>query len=349
MIDEDKNWITISLRKPFNNEKTKKVSTNIFSRSWKILNNNHFYALLCQYSKQELSQKFFADVNWGLQTLRDSFGEKLTPKDYHKYLVPSVFSESDFKKWIIEKSRRESGESKSIVFKYNYCDGGADSSHIGFNGVCSDRRIDWNINKDNRVWCSSNRCYCCKYLNNEVSRKDVENYRNSEKSKSLPLCYESQFFRDWTAGIGVDEVTQKPRNIGKDKLIDNGLCIMTSVYEKGKEETRFIFAVFIIKDVFYGDTKHEGYVSAGSKDKQLVIMLTKQEAEKISYWKYYSNGDDSIRWSSNLYRFIDNEDAARILRDIVDVKQDPEEKDHAKIVLKEFCDKHEIDFNAILS
>ncbi|MBQ3729552.1 MAG: hypothetical protein II903_08635, partial [Spirochaetales bacterium] len=335
--------------KPFNNETTKKVSSNIFSKRWKILNNNHFYALLFQYSKEDLSQLFFRDVNWGLHTLRESFGDRLTRKDYYNILVPTIFSENDFNRWLMEKDRHENGKSKSIVFKYNYCDGGADSSLIGFNGVCSDERIEWNINKDNRVWCSSNRCYCCKYLNKEVSREQVENYRNSKESKKSPLCYESQFLRDWTAGIGVDEVTQRPRNIGKDNLIDYGLGIMTSVFEKGKEQTRFIFAVFIIKDVFYGDNQHEGYVSAGSKDKQLVIMLTKQEAEKISYWKYYSNGDDSIRWSSNLYRFIDNEDAARILRDIVDVKQDPEEKDHAKIVLKEFCDKHEIDFNAILS
>lgn len=46
-----------------------------------------------------------------------------------------------------------------IAFKMNYCDGGASSECIGFNGICSTENIFHNIRKAKRRWCSSDVSY----------------------------------------------------------------------------------------------------------------------------------------------------------------------------------------------
>ena len=78
-------------------------------------------------------------------------------------------------------------------------------------------------------------------------------------------------------------------------------------------------------------------MSAGEENERSVIELSKQEAMQMPFWKYYNNSDDSVVWNSKLYRFIPNEDAVRILKDIIAIKEDPDEKQNAEKVLIEFC------------
>ena len=62
--------------------------------------------------------------------------------------------------------KRKSVEHASIAFKCNFCDGGKSPDCIGFNGVCSDALIEYNICKEKHVWCSSEDSPCRLYLGN---------------------------------------------------------------------------------------------------------------------------------------------------------------------------------------
>ena len=59
----------------------------------------------------------------------------------------------------------------NIAFKMNYCDGGInninnkDSKNIGFNGICSDEMIEYNIELQKNAWCSNEICLCFYFRN----------------------------------------------------------------------------------------------------------------------------------------------------------------------------------------
>ena len=80
----------------------------------------------------------------------------------------------------------------NIAFKCNYCDGGKSSSSIGFNGICSERIIRYNIDVEQRTWCCSEDCACYNYLCGELTRDELE----AELEDGGFVCYESQMLRD---------------------------------------------------------------------------------------------------------------------------------------------------------
>ena len=313
------------------NDLNHRMSKGIAEKSLRVLDKNHFYVLKKTIQKKELAPMFFQDDSM-IKVLHKSFGEKTRISSLKDEIVPSVLTPIEWKSFIYQVERYESGKNTSMVFKYNYCDGGSSDSRIGFSGPCSDCLIHKNIEEIGRSWCKNPNSKCSKYLKNMMSRSELEKEWNDTF-----LCYESALLKDWKAGIGVDEKTGRPRNIGKNWNVMNGLAVMTSVFERGQEDSRFIFAVFIIKKPFYGDSRDEGYVSAGEENERSVIELSKQEAMQMPFWKYYNNSDDSVVWNSKLYRFIPNEDAVRILKDIIAIKEDPDEKQNAEKVLIEFC------------
>ena len=227
-------------------------------------------------------------------------------------------------------------DKESLAFKYNYCDGGSSDSKIGFDGVCSDECIKCNIENAGRAWCSISPCK--KYLDGEKTREEIEKeYRENEF-----FCYESRLMKTWEAGIGVDN-DGRPRRIGSN--VKDGLAIMTTTRTTGDEKNRCIFAVFLIRSQEFGDEHKEGFVSAVDGDKPVYsVVLTKQESSKMRFWDYYSNPNEpeKIMWGTGLYRFISHDQAARILQDIIDIKDNPEEKASAKELLDLFCKMHGI-------
>ncbi|MDE6107340.1 MAG: hypothetical protein K2F83_01530, partial [Oscillospiraceae bacterium] len=60
----------------------------------------------------------------------------------------------------------------NIAFKCNYCDGGAVSGSVGFNGICSDEVIKYNIEKAKHVWCSNPDGACKQYRDGKLGRSE---------------------------------------------------------------------------------------------------------------------------------------------------------------------------------
>lgn len=244
------------------------------------------------------------------------------------------------------KPRSKKYELSNIAFKCNYCDGGQTAANIGFKHVCSDALIVYNIEQAHHVWCSSSNSPCKKYLDGEITRSELESLMfNTDYNSSV--CYESKMLRDWRASAGV---TQTGVNKGKPmrllKVQANSLAILTTRDPYASEDERYIFAVFLVDENYEGDGRTEGYVTTRSKWK---IQLTTQEANRILFWTYYSNEREpaAIKFSSGLHRYLSDEQAAQILRDIAGVKRNPADKEFAQQFFAHFCRVNGLDANSI--
>lgn len=234
-------------------------------------------------------------------------------------------------------------ERQNVAFKCTYCDGGKSKKRIGFFGPCSVENIKNNVLVDKYEWCSK-RSKCKKFLEGKLSYSDIET-----EFKNCELCYESVMLQKWKAEAGiVGTGKNKGKPMRMEKVQKNSLAVLTTRLPNSSEENRFVFAVFLVDEAYDGDNRAAGYVTTNSKWK---IELTPEEASKILFWNYYRcpNAPDVLRFGSGLHRYLSDEQAAQILRDIAEVKTDIKEKEFAKEFFTEFCKKVKINFDTLPS
>ncbi len=152
------------------------------------------------------------------------------------------------------QKKRKKVERSNVAFKCNYCDGGKTPTCIGFNGVCSNAVLRYNIEKAHHVWCSDEESPCCQYLNGEISRAELEDMMRGGGGLDS-VCYESHMLRDWMASAGV---VQTGADRGKPmrllKVHRNSLAVLTSREPNyATDDSRFVFAVFLVDESYEGD------------------------------------------------------------------------------------------------
>lgn len=232
-----------------------------------------------------------------------------------------------------QKRKMLSDNRPNIAFKCNYCDGGKSLSSVGFNGVCSEEIIRYNIEVEQHTWCCSEDCACFEHLYGNLTRKKLE----SELNSGGFVCYESQMLRDWTAMAGVVQRGERKGQPMKLKNVQpNSLCILTTRMPYSNEAERIIFAVFLIDDTYDGDDQEEGFVSTQSKFK---LSLSQKEAEKMLFWRYHANDNNPEKeaWSSGLHRYLSDAQAIQILRDIAEIKKGTKDEALSSEFLTTFC------------
>lgn len=241
------------------------------------------------------------------------------------------------------KKKEKKYKRENIVFKCNYCNGGATERQIGFAGVCSKDMIDYNINTAGRSWCSYKDCKCRKYLDSSLTYDEIcEEYESGEF-----LCYESKLLTDWQAYAGTDTNGEnRGRHRKLNKVQKNSLCVLTTVEPNTPEETRFVFGVFLVDETHEGDEHEAGYVTTKSTYK---LKLSSEEAHQILLWNYHKNPNDEDRafWGSGLYRYITDTVSAQILKDIAIIKKGTTDEDLAKEFLEYYCQVNNVDLKTL--
>ena len=108
--------------------------------------------------------------------------------------------------------------------------------------------------------------------------------------------------------------------------------------------------VFLIDEVFAGDPENneEGYVMSAPKSRYR-IKLSEGEAKKMLFWNYYSNSGkkENTRWGTGLFRYMTDQMAVQVLRDIADMKKGTKYEKSADDLLKYFCSINNIDLTSI--
>lgn len=238
-----------------------------------------------------------------------------------------------------QKRERTWEKRPNIAFKCNYCDGGKSTFSIGFNGVCSDSVIRYNIHTEHRTWCSSKDSPCSEYLCGKRTRAQLD----ARVKNGGFVCYESQMLRDWKAMAGiVQHGERKGQPMRLRHVQPNSLCILTTREPGATEAERLIFAVFLIGETYGGDDYDEGFVSAQSKFK---LALSPNEARKMRFWRYHVNENrpEKESWSYGLHRYLTDNQAVQILRDIVELKKGTRDEKLSLEFLAMFCKNVGID------
>ena len=77
--------------------------------------------------------------------------------------------------------------------------------------------------------------------------------------------------------------------------------------------------------------------------------LSPEEAHKMLFWNYHANGKqpETAAWNSGLHRYMTDEQAAQILRDIALLKQNTQDAELARRFFDKFCMLTKIDTNKL--
>lgn len=176
-------------------------------------------------------------------------------------------------------------------------------------------------------------------------RKLMKNHNIHPKAQVVFWCDEEEqqkAFTEWQVFTGV---VQSGKNKGMprklSRLKPNSACLLTRRDENAPEENRQIIGFFMVIEDFFGELREDGYISAHPTYR---LQLTEQEANQFPFWKYYINETypHRITWNSGKHRYFDNIWMAQIIKDVVAMKEDPEEKELAQQFLEYFCKMNQI-------
>ncbi len=148
---------------------------------------------------------------------------------------------------------------------------------------------------------------------------------------------EEIIFTDWKVFAGTIKSGKKkgqPRRL--PRMDKKSGCLITRREADMPEEDRRIVGLFLAEETFNGKTCEDGFIPAHPEYR---IRLTEEESEKMLFWNYYfnENSPEQMIWNSGRQRYFDNEWMAQILRDIIDLKEDPEEKKKVGLFFEHFC------------
>ena len=227
----------------------------------------------------------------------------------------------------------------NIAFKMNYCDGGITNQSVGFNGICSDEMIEYNIELQKNAWCSNEICLCKQYWDFEITRTELEDNWQPEYNGPF-VCYESCALRDWIASAGINSIG-RIRHFNFAEELPNHLCVLTTVNPEDKRGNRVIFAMFLIDKVVINKYDYSHCVTA---DKKYRLQFYPKEMKKAKFWSVYRNAvrPSKKRWVSGLYRYFDDEDAVQFLKMAVEIKRGTSEESLAIEFLNHYCKIHNI-------
>ena len=160
------------------------------------------------------------------------------------------------------------------------------------------------------------------------------------QSQSVFWCKEQEqdsVFERWDVFTGVIKSGEKqgqPRRLAR--VNQNSACLLTARESDMPEKDRRILGVFMVDETFDNKSCTDGYIPAHSKHR---LRLSEQESEKMLFWNYYFNKKYPHRmtWNTGRHRYFDNVWMAQILRDIVSLKENPEEQENAQQFFEYFC------------
>lgn len=181
-------------------------------------------------------------------------------------------------------------------------------------------------------------------------KKLLNNHKIHESSQLVFWFDEEEaedIFSNWVVYTG--EI-KSGKNEGRPnrpvRLHQNSMVLLTKRDDDEDEQERKIYGLYMVEETYIGKLSEDGLIPAHS---ELKLKLTEEEANKMLFWNYYINEKYPHRmtWNTGKFRYFDNIWAAQILKDIIDLKTNPEEKQLAEEFLVHFCKVNQIDVNEI--
>ena len=173
----------------------------------------------------------------------------------------------------------------------------------------------------------------------------MKNHKINPSSQVVFRCEaqdKNNVFTQWRVFTGVvkngvkEGQTKQPT-----RMYQNSACLLTAIDPDMPEKDRRILGVYMVNDAFIGKLCEDGFIPAHPEYR---LRLSEQESEKMLFWNYYVNENypHNMTWNSGEYRYFDNVWMAQILRDIVLLKKDPQEREFVKHFFEYFCQMNRI-------
>ncbi|NLJ78325.1 MAG: malate synthase [Tissierellia bacterium] len=177
-------------------------------------------------------------------------------------------------------------------------------------------------------------------------KKRIRSRRIHPSIQSVFWCKdgeEDQVFTEWsifTGEIKSGDREGQPRRLAR--MNQNSCCLLTKRDPDMQEGDRHILGVFMVDESFNGRRCEDGNIPAHPTYR---IQLSDQESKKMLFWYYYVNKrfPHRMTWNSGRQRYFDNIWMAQILRDIIDIREKPQEKELAEKFFEHFCELNRID------
>lgn len=158
---------------------------------------------------------------------------------------------------------------------------------------------------------------------------------------------EEKIFTEWKIFAGKIKSGKKkgePRRL--PRMNQKSACLLTMREPDASEKDRRIIGLFLAEKGFNGKLFEDGYIPAHPRYR---LRLTEAESEKMMFWNYYYNRrtPDKMIWNSGRQRYFDNKWMAQILRDIVELREKPEEKEKAQEFFEHFSKINRINIDEL--
>lgn len=175
--------------------------------------------------------------------------------------------------------------------------------------------------------------------------KLMKNHKLHPQSQMVFWCdpeEKERAFEEWKVFSGaIKSGNNKGKPNKPTRLHQNSAVLLTESDSTKPEEDRRILGVYMVNEDFIGKLCEDGNVPAHSVYK---IRLTELESEQMLFWKYYVNEKtpEKMTWNTGKYRYFENAWMAQILRDIVSLKTDPQERELSQQFFEHFCKMNQI-------
>ncbi len=166
------------------------------------------------------------------------------------------------------------------------------------------------------------------------------------RSQSVFWCEPQELdeiFSEWNVFTGEIKSGRKKGQPKRLALVgSNSACLLTIRDSDTPEKERRIVGVFMVNEFFNSRRCTDGYIPAHSEFK---MRLSQGESEGLFFWNYYLNKGYPHRmtWNTGRHRYFDNIWMAQILRDIIAVKKELREREHAQRFFDYFCQMNRVE------
>jgi len=207
----------------------------------------------------------------------------------------------------------------NVAFKCTYHDGPKSPYGIGFWDLCSQGNIIKNI-ENGRMWCNNSQC------------RDYYDANFSTDSPSWP-CYESSILSDWQFASGGYLSGYKKNKPIQMKYAKKGkFAIMTTRPPFTSEEQRVIFAIMYLSSVEPSDKEEIEAIVHFNPYKSIVLKTN----EWLYFWKYYSTSSGNPIWGTGLFRYLNDSEVKKILKDVALLKRFRKKSNIIRDLFEEF-------------
>lgn len=173
-----------------------------------------------------------------------------------------------------------------------------------------------------------------------------KNHKSHDSLQAVFWCEPDELdevFDDWQVSTGLIKSGAKEGEPNKlSRLNAQSVCLITTREPEMEEKDRRIEGLYMVRENFLGKLSEDGYIPAHSEYR---LQLSDEESKKMMFWNYYVNNryPDKMTWNTGRYRYFENIMVAQILRDIISLKKNPEEKHFVENFFEFFCKMNLID------